>query len=512
MKLASLLLLIIFFCSLTFHFQSTHGRTFTFEMHHGFSEPVKKWVHNHTHNWPVKGTVDYYYALANRDRLLLLRGRRRLSDNDGSITFSDGNSTLLISSLGFLHYAAVSLGTPSKKFLVALDTGSDLFWVPCDCSSCAPTNASTYGSDYELSIYDPKGSLTSKKITCDNTLCTQRTRCLGTFSNCPYAVSYISTDTSTSGVLVEDVLHLITEDSQPEVVDAWITFGWVVAYLFADSLLSQMGLTADSFSMCFGRDGFGRISFGDKGSSDQVETPFSVSLFHPTYNITVTQIRVGSSLIDTQFSALFDSGTSFTYMLDPVYTQLSESFNLHTQDSRLHFDTRLPFEYCYKMSSDANSSLIPSVSLSMNGGGQFLVYDPIIVISSQDEFYYCLAILKSTDLNIIGQNFMNGYKIVFDREKLVLGWKKFDCYNIEETNSMPVNLGNATGLPPGVAAGPGSCPPEVTKDPANNSEIDVRPATKVSSSPQRTYSCRVALPMHFLLNVVIPFSILLSML
>ncbi|PIA55422.1 hypothetical protein AQUCO_00700010v1 [Aquilegia coerulea] len=426
MKLASLLLLIIFLCSLIFQFQSIHGRTFTFEMHHGFSEPVKKWVHNHTHNWPVKGTIDYYSALADRDRLLLLRGRRRLSDNDASsITFSDGNSTLLISSLGFLHYAAVSLGTPSKKFLVALDTGSDLFWVPCDCSSCAPTNASTYGSDYELSIYDPKESLTSKKITCDNTLCTQRNRCLGTFSNCPYAVSYISTDTSTSGVLVEDVLHLITEDSQPEVVDAWITFGCgqvqTGAFLkhaapnglfglgrekiSVPSLLSQIGLAADSFSMCFGRDGFGRISFGDKGSSDQDETPFSISLFHPTYNITITQIRVGSNLIDTQFSALFDSGTSFTYMVDPVYTQLSESFNLHTQDIRLHLDARLPFEYCYRMSSDANSSLIPSVSLSMNGGGQFLVYDPIIIISSRDELYYCLAILKSTDLNIIGREY-----------------------------------------------------------------------------------------------------------
>lgn len=44
-----------------------------------------------------------------------------------------------------LHYTTVSLGTPAKKFLVALDTGSDLFWVPCDCSNCA----SPAGSDYE---------------------------------------------------------------------------------------------------------------------------------------------------------------------------------------------------------------------------------------------------------------------------------------------------------------------------------------------------------------------------
>jgi len=32
-----------------------------------------------------------------------------------------------------LHYANVSVGTPSLSFLVALDTGSDLFWLPCEC-------------------------------------------------------------------------------------------------------------------------------------------------------------------------------------------------------------------------------------------------------------------------------------------------------------------------------------------------------------------------------------------
>lgn len=32
------------------------------------------------------------------------------------------------------------------KFMVALDTGSDLFWVPCDCSRCASTNSTSYSS------------------------------------------------------------------------------------------------------------------------------------------------------------------------------------------------------------------------------------------------------------------------------------------------------------------------------------------------------------------------------
>jgi hypothetical protein len=43
-----------------------------------------------------------------------------------------------------LHYAVVALGTPNVTFLVALDTGSDLFWVPCDCVKCAPLTSPTY--------------------------------------------------------------------------------------------------------------------------------------------------------------------------------------------------------------------------------------------------------------------------------------------------------------------------------------------------------------------------------
>lgn len=42
------------------------------------------------------------------------------------------------------------------------------------------------------------------------------------------------------------------------------------------SILASSGLISNSFSMCFGLDGIGRISFGDKGSSDQDETPFSI--------------------------------------------------------------------------------------------------------------------------------------------------------------------------------------------------------------------------------------------
>lgn len=103
-------------------------------------------------------------------------------------------------------------------------------------------------------------------------------------------------------------------------------------------------------------------------------------------------------------------------------------------------------------SPNANASLIPSMSLTMKGESQFTVYDPIIVISTpvmfsswflfstifvvqqqailntflpndmQSELVYCLAIVKGTELNIIGRksctlhlinshNFMDAYAV-----------------------------------------------------------------------------------------------------
>ncbi|XP_070051376.1 aspartyl protease family protein 1 isoform X3 [Nicotiana tomentosiformis] len=470
---------IIFFLTLL-SIRQCSGRVFTFEMHHRFSETVKKWslqkIGGPLHNWPVKGSLQYYTQLANHDKLL---HGRRLFKFDGPLTFSDGNSTFRISSLGFLHYTTVTLGTPGMKFLVALDTGSDLFWVPCECGKCASTDDPTlYSSDFELSIYSLNGSSTSKQVTCSNSLCTERNNCLGVYSHCSYSVSYVSSETSTSGILVDDILHLRTEDNEETFVQARVIFGCgqVQTGSFLDvaapnglfglglekisvpSILSREGFMSDSFSMCFGHDGAGRISFGDKGSFDQEETPFNINPLHPTYNISVDQIRVGTTHIDSGFTALFDTGTSFTYLADLSYTKLTESFHSQVLDKRRPPDPRIPFEYCYDMSPDANTSLIPSLSLTIEGGGQLVVYDPIIVISMQGQLVYCLAVVKSQDLNIIGR------------------------YEIEKIDHFPSEAVNTTRVPPAVAVGPGNDDAEKSDERTTNT-----PQSSFASSVYQTF-------------------------
>ncbi|KAJ8764494.1 hypothetical protein K2173_006234 [Erythroxylum novogranatense] len=473
-SLLSLLLLSVRTC---------HGiGTFEFDIHNRYSDPVKGILA--VDELPEKGSFQYYSAMAHRDRAV---HGRKLAATDGStpLTFSSGNHTYQINGLGFLHYANVSIGTPSLWFMVALDTGSDLFWVPCDCISCVQGLQTPSGKRIELNTYSPNMSSTSQNILCNNDMCSQQKYCLSAQSNCPYQIAYVSNGTSSTGVLVEDVLHLITDDSRTKAVDAKISlgcgrvqtgsfldgaapnglFGLGMSNISVPSTLAREGYIPNSFSMCFGRDGLGRISFGDKGSSDQGETPFNLHHLHPTYNVSITQTNVDGNATNLEFYSIFDSGTSFTYLNDPAYTLVTEKFNSRVKETSASI-TDIPFEYCYNLGTNQNDILIPTLSLVMKGGDEFNITDPIVVGSQDGAYFYCLGVLKSRDINIIGQNFMTGYRVVFDRERNVLGWKLSNCSDDDSySNTLPI-------APAGSARPPASAViPQATAGNDNNSQV-----------------------------------------
>ena len=76
----------------------------------------------------------------------------------------------------------------------------------------------------DLNIYSPKNSSTSRVIPCNSTFCKQ-SHCPSASAKCGYKVAYLSNNTSSTGIFVEDVLHLIRDDDRSKAVDANITFG-----------------------------------------------------------------------------------------------------------------------------------------------------------------------------------------------------------------------------------------------------------------------------------------------
>ena len=73
--------------------------TFGFDIHHRYSDPVKGILDIDDHNLPQMGSLDYYTAMAHRDRVF---HRRRLAGAgvESSLAFIDGNDTYQLPSLG----------------------------------------------------------------------------------------------------------------------------------------------------------------------------------------------------------------------------------------------------------------------------------------------------------------------------------------------------------------------------------------------------------------------------
>ncbi|XP_038906112.1 aspartyl protease family protein 1 [Benincasa hispida] len=489
------LTLCFFFSIFTFISHSSHALgSFTFNIHHLYSDAVRQILPLDA--LPQEGTLDYYAAMVRTDHFV---HSRRLVQDQPPLTFFSGNQTLRINPLGFLYYAEVTVGTPEASYLVALDTGSDLFWLPCDCVNCI-TGFNTSQGPVNFNIYSPSNSSTSKEVQCSSSLCAHADQCSSRSDTCPYEVSYLSDNTSSTGYLVEDILHLTTNDDQSKPVNAKITlgcgkdqsgaflssaapnglFGLGIENVSVPSILANAGLISNSFSLCFGPARMGRIEFGDKGSPGQSETPFNLGRKHPTYNISITQIGVGGHVSNVDVAAIFDSGTSFTYLNDPAYSVFADKFDSMIEEKRYTMSSGLPFENCYELSPNQTTFTYPVMNLTMKGGGHFVINHPVVLISTRLTTLFCLAIARSDSINIIGQNFMTGYHIVFDREKMVLGWKESNCtgYEDENTNNLPV------GPTPAPAAAPRSTiiNPQANSNINNTSQSIEKPKPTNSSS------------------------------
>ncbi|KAI3865953.1 hypothetical protein MKX03_036812 [Papaver bracteatum] len=432
-------------------------QTFDFEIHHRFSDQVKAIMGGD--NLPEIGSLEYYAAMVHRDKLF---HGRALAENDDSklLTLSDGVEASYIASLGFLHYANISLGTPSSSFFVAIDTGSKLLWVPC-------VQNDTKREEINLNTYSMSSSSTSKVVTCNSSLCELQSECSKSSSQCPYKVE-LNSNISSSGVLVEDVLRLKTDNHKQKDIDPRITFGCgqVQTGFYLDgrarnglfglgigstslpSILSRKGLVADSFSMCFGADRLIGSSF---------------ILYSPWYNITIPKLSVGGNISnDLDVTALLYSGTQFTYLTDPAYTALCDSFDSHI-DKRHSAGPMLGFEYCYHINTPT-----PNVTLIMKGGSKFNVYYSLIrIVTNKTVTAYCLGVMKSSGGNFTGNGFMMGHNIVFNREKMVLGWKASNCTDgiVDSRNDksppIPAASPPTTNVQP-PSVNDGAAPPPIT--------------------------------------------------
>ncbi|KAK1432396.1 hypothetical protein QVD17_09292 [Tagetes erecta] len=413
---------------------------------------------------PEEESLSYYRRILDNDverqKMNVRAQHQLLFPSGGSKTISGGNE------LGWLHYTYIAVGMPSVSFLVALDTGSDLLWLPCDCVQCAPL------SDNDENEYNPSHSSTSKSITCSHELCELGQTCKSPKQPCPYTVNYASADTSSSGSLVEDILHLASDgvNASNTYVRAPIiigcgkkqsggyldgiapdgVLGLGLGEVSVPSFLAKSGVTRNTFSLCFGESGPGYIYFGDQGLSTQRTTPFlPVDGKYVAYIIGVESFCVGTNCLDqTSFNAQFDSGTTFTFLPDGIYKSVVEEFDRQANAMKTTFEG-VPFEHCYSSSSQELPET-PSVTIKLSVNNSFLIHDPLYLMNDSQGGIagFCLAIQSSpNEMGLIGQNFMKGYRLVFDRENLTLGWSRSRCQPLKGEETLGSNASSPISLP-----------------------------------------------------------------
>ncbi|XP_070670112.1 aspartic proteinase-like protein 1 isoform X2 [Malus domestica] len=339
---------------------------------------------------------------------------------------------------------------------------------------CSPIYGASMVQDRDLNQYRPSLSSTSKQLSCSHQLCKSSTNCKGPAEPCPYIVQYKSENTASSGFLIEDVLHLTSasKNTAPSSVQAPVIVGCgrkqTGGYLegaapdgvmglgpgeiSVPSVLAKAGMIQNSFSLCFDANGSGRILFGDQGHLAQQSTPFlPMEEKYVAYSVGVEQCCVARSCLkQTGFQALVDSGSSFTYVPTEVYEKIVFEFDKQVNATRIDLQ-QSPWKYCYNVSS-LELLNIPTMKLMFPLNQSFLVNKPIFSETLDQKYtIFCLTLLRTDDeYGIIGQNFMVGYRLVFDRENLKFGWSNANCENNnhgKKVNQAPSTNGSTSQLP-----------------------------------------------------------------
>ncbi|KAJ4975640.1 hypothetical protein NE237_000746 [Protea cynaroides] len=392
------------------------------------------------------------------------------------------------------YLISLNLGTPPQVIQVYMDTGSDLTWVPCgnltfDCMDC-----DDYRSYKAMATFSPFQSSSASRDLCtspfcidvhssDNSYdpCTVAGCSLSTLlrGSCPRPCPSFSYTYGAGGIVIGSLTrdNLRVHGSSPNVtrdIPSFV-FGCVgVTYRepigiagFGKgtlSLPSQLGLLQKGFSHCFLAFKFANnpnisspLVIGDLAisSKDYLQfTPMLRSPMHPNYYyIGLESINVGNksaievpsclSKFDSEGNGglLIDSGTTYTHLPEPFYSQLiSELQSVITLPRSIEHETRTGFDLCYKVPCLSNKTaldnLLPSMSIHF-------LNNVTLTLPKENYFYAMGAPINSTVVKcflfqsmddgdygpagVFGSFQQQNVEVVYDLEKERIGFQQMDC-------------------------------------------------------------------------------------
>eukprot|EP00250_Pteridium_aquilinum_P013835 c21600_g1_i1 orf=133-1488(-) len=389
-------------------------------------------------------------AVARSNHRLQLLTKMAADSVRGSVA-SSAYETLVFAGQG-AYLTTIAIGTPANAFTAIIDTGSDLTWRQCEpCVSCYPQNSGT--------IFDPSHSSTYHKALCGDPLCNAvfGIDCPTASTSCTYFYSY-GDQSYTSGDLSYDTLSIpnsisasSTQVSIPTISNVafgcgtdnensnFVGAGGLLALgQGPHSLPSQLALS--QFSHCL-------QSISNPASTSKlflgpapiysnlsfVSTPIISNAAMPAlYYMGLKGISVGGKLLpilpsvfdlesDGSGGTIIDSGTTLTYLAEGAYGAVVKAFrsaiSVPVGDGSL-----VGLDLCYTQNGGFE---VPVLSLHMEGGGKLELPAENYFISVDGLF--CLAILGSDNLSILGNILLQNLHVIYDRQNLKLSMSLTQC-------------------------------------------------------------------------------------
>lgn len=368
------------------------------------------------------------------------------------------------------YFVDLEIGTPSKRFLLIADTGSDLMWVNCHYQYHARRRSrskkrrrtrSTGSRSRSLHAF---ASSSFHPISCASEECQMvpgPAACnLLHPTNCIYSYSY-SDQSSSSGVLAYDTATLSSLDGSfaatriPNVAFGCSTERHGHSFDGADGVIglgqgeisfsSQIGSTYANykFSYCLvdhlsAPSKHNYLVFGNRNLRDLRYTPLLRDLRVPDtyYYVAIEGVNVNGirlpippaawSIADNGTGGtIVDSGTTLSYIADPAYTVLFTAFDSLVLYPRVAIS---PFDLCFNSSAVTTPIWLPAFSIHFSGGASF--HPPVdnYFIAVADGVT-CLSILEASGqgFNVIGNIMQQNFVMEFDRQHSRLGFARTDC-------------------------------------------------------------------------------------
>ncbi|KAG8657556.1 probable aspartyl protease At4g16563 [Manihot esculenta] len=397
--------------------------------------------------------------------------------------------------IGNGYLLSLNIGNPPQSIQVYMDTGSDLNWVPCGSFLCM--DCDEYGSI--KGTFSPYQSSSSYRDSCASPYCTDVHSSDNYFDPCTVAgcplATLIGSNCSmpcpsfaytyggglVTGTLTKDELRVYGRGSGGASVTSNIQnfcFGCVGSAYREPigiagfgrgslSLPSQLGFLQKGFSHCFLAFRYAKnpnvsspLVIGDMAlsSKDKMQfTPTLKSLIYPNYYyiglqaITVgnsSALQVPSSLreFDSHGNGgmLIDSGTTYTHLPEPLYSQLLSVVESMVNYPRATVKTRASFDLCYKVPCPNNTCMsdddnLPSItflflnnaSLTLPRGTRFYAVSPPI----NSTVVKCL-LFQRLDVGdfgpagIFGSFQQQNVEVVYDLENERIGFQPTDCASV----------------------------------------------------------------------------------